>query len=306
MVLAEAYRRYTEDEHGFSRITRWLNSEGVPTARGGSWSIPVVTRILDSGFAAGLIVQMTAEGRTYHPGRHPAIISAELWQAYLRRRGEAPRPSRQVEPRSPLSGQLRCADCGGSMRLAKWPSAGGQMAPGFVCTRWYQYCDGRRLVSCLEHNVIAAVKAWVLERAAEIQDGARAAALERRAVTAIDDGAAAARRLAKSRAALGALTVRWVEGRISEDAYNAAAERLQAEIDRLNTRDTAPAAPDITVEEVRELAVRVTYLWDAASPLELRTALAAIIDHVEVIPPARKGDGRTGFRVVPRNPELYV
>jgi hypothetical protein len=278
----------------------------VPTARGGSWSIPVITRILDSGFAAGRIIEVSSTGRVYHPGRHPAIIDEDLWQAYLRRRAQAPRPSRQVEPRSPLSGLMRCGDCGGSMRMAKRPSAGGKLAPGFVCTRWYEYRDGRRLVSCLEHNATAAVKAWVLERAAEIEESAHAVAREQRAVAAIDDGAAAARRLAKARGALGALTVRWVEGRISEEAYNAAAERLQDEIDRLNQRAAAPASPPISPDEVRQLAVNVAELWDAATPLELRTALTAMIDRVEVIPPPRKGVGRSEFRVIPRYPELYV
>ncbi|WP_434315883.1 recombinase family protein [Leifsonia sp. P73] len=305
-LLAEAYRRYALDEHGLSRITRWWNEQGVPTARGGSWSIPVVTRILDSGFAAGRIVQMTPAGRAYHAGRQEPIISDELWDAYLRRRAAAPRPSRQVEPRSPLSGLLRCGDCGGSMRMAKRPSAGGQLAPGFVCTRWYEYRDGRRLVSCLEHRATGAVKAWVLDRATEIESLAPEVAREQRPVAAIDDSAAVARRLAKARGALGALTVRWVEGRVTEDAYTAAAARLQSEIDRLSAHAPAPAAPSITPEEMRDLAVSISELWDAATPLELRTALAAIIDHVEVIPPAEKGMGKTTFRVIPRYPELYV
>lgn len=121
-LLAEAYRR-AADGHGMREIVAWLNDQGARTLAGGLFTRDRVTRILDSGFAAGKLVRRTRRAGaslrgipqlSWVDGRQEPIISEGTWQAYLAIRTARARPVGRSTTYL-LSGMLTCGDCGAQM-----------------------------------------------------------------------------------------------------------------------------------------------------------------------------------------------
>lgn len=301
-VLVELYRRYTEDDHGFNRLTVWLNSTGVPGPRGNLWTLTSVRSVLDSGFAAGyLIANARSRQPEYISGAQPPLITEDRWQAYRERRNGAPRPSSLVTAKSMLAGLVRCGDCGGPMVSKPRAVHKAKMAPGYGCANYSAYRDGRRLVTCYQEDIFKVVRDWVFALADDVDVYADLErALAPRAVTPMNDAAGVERRLAKARGSLGALTVKWVDGKVSDEAYNAAAARLQEEIARLQEQEVQPSAPTLTAADVRALAISTRDSWDHATPHELRTLLQTLIDHVTVFPTEKGVRRRVTYEITSR------
>lgn len=121
---------------GRNTIAKRLNQLGIKNRRGGAWATSSVTRMLQNPTYAGKTIwdyrktkKRTVEGKiiTYRPvnnepliydGLHPAIVSNELWQAVAHKVKEK-RPSAvpaQKEMKNPMSGIVRCGDCGALMQ----------------------------------------------------------------------------------------------------------------------------------------------------------------------------------------------
>ncbi|GGD33385.1 hypothetical protein GCM10010915_12210 [Microbacterium faecale] len=115
-ILADMYRRAVLGD-GPSAIARWANISGIMRPSGGYWDVQGLRRVLDSGFAAGRIVELgsrrSPHPRTnaYHPGRHPAIIDDDTWNKYLSLRLAR---STEAPARAPhmLSRLVKCTEHG--------------------------------------------------------------------------------------------------------------------------------------------------------------------------------------------------
>jgi site-specific DNA recombinase len=129
---AEIVRRiFSEFVSGKSQtaISRDLQREGVPTARGGKWRGSTVGGILDNPVYIG---KVRHNGESFS-GRHEAIIDETTWQraadllgASPERRGRPPKGRHLFR-----SGLLRCGQCGEAMVPRTRPD-------------WeYYYCNGR-------------------------------------------------------------------------------------------------------------------------------------------------------------------
>lgn len=304
-ILAEAYRLYVEESWGWTKLVRWLNEAGIPTVTGAQWDAAKIRSVMDAGFAAGVLAigYRSAEVR-YVPGIHPPLITPELWSAYRRRRAERHSSNRAApQARALLIGMIKCGDCGSGMRShARGRRNGLPPTPGYFCNTALRYKDGRRGVGCTQHGAHAAVREWIELLADDID--ALAAAEQRvaeRKVARIVDADAVRRRIDKARGSLGALTVKLVEGKISDVAYEAAAARLQEEIDRLSAVSTHHQPNPIEEVDVRRLAIHVRDVWDVATNEELRELLRTVISEVRVIPPAERASGKgvTTYEIVP-------
>lgn len=102
-LLAEAYRRYVGGA-GFGVLAVEFNERGILTTRGTTWSTGSLVRSMDSGFAAGLLVQDTRttgkDRKEYLPGAHERsspLRSGRRTSMPVRAGGRS-RPS--AEPRS--------------------------------------------------------------------------------------------------------------------------------------------------------------------------------------------------------------
>jgi hypothetical protein len=102
-----------------------LNRDGVRSARGGSWSRPVIHQMLTNAMYTG---QMRGPGGI--PVKCPAIIDEEIFaraqaQIMSSKAANVGRPTRQYL----LTGRLWCAQCGG--RCCTYP--GAKPEPNYRC-----------------------------------------------------------------------------------------------------------------------------------------------------------------------------
>ena len=132
-IVRLIFRKYLDERKGCSTIARELREAGILSSKGNClWSSATVTKILKNEKYCGDLVQkktytpdfLTHEKRYNHgqeprveiKDHHEPIIDRETWQAVqqeLRRRNRA-QGSGGHGNRYPLSGKIRCGECGKS------------------------------------------------------------------------------------------------------------------------------------------------------------------------------------------------
>lgn len=272
------------DGNGLASITRWLNAEGHLTINGNQWQTIGVTRYMDRGFAAGLIWA----GGTFAPGAHEPIIDQSTWEAYRARRASTARPPRGNVRM--LSGLLRCGTCGGPMMAIR--TSGDSGAYGCAARSRGGYCEAPATIE--RRLATAAVSAWVTGLQFAPDELRQADELERRqrAVT-IEDRAALTRLIARAEERLSRLTMRLLDDKISQAAYDATAATLNAELDSLRLRHarTAPK-PDVSLlTEIPKFAA----MWEESDPAAQNRVARTLISRVIV----SRGRGPQKLRIVP-------
>lgn len=267
-LIVEAYERFASGM-GTRRLAEWLRAVGVPCrVRGASWTYRGAQRMLDSGWAAGLLhvhdpacgclnKAGSCEQRTWLPAAHEPIISEKLWKAYLAERGRrTSTPRRLLTPSTPLSGLVRCAACGYGMRVKKSPRGRGQI---YACV--HPGCPTPTTV--VRSRAEAAVLEWLAGYAHDVDQAAAVAVSDRASRTTAK---AAVTRLARSvnqlDAEMTSLAREFARGLIPEPAYVTARDELLAErsvaqmaLDDVS-RHLGPARPS------RAMAARLMADWD--------------------------------------------
>lgn len=281
---------------GFTTLASTLNGDGHRTVTGAQWNRDKLRGILDSGFAAGLIIQGRAPAAKYYPGAHPALITADQWATYQHRRAQVSPPPRSVNPKYMLTGLAVCDDCGHPMRAISRNGA----RDGLGCGRYLDYRTGR-FVTAKRTNAEEAVREWVFAIADDLDALATAEAkVKERRATAVTDAASIRRRIGKLDERISNIIVNW-SGSMEFDAGLALAlERLRKDRADLVTQEFAAGSDARAEFDVRTLAVAARDAWDRATPFELRRLLGALIREVRVVPPVERkigGAGPVTFRV---------
>lgn len=132
-IVQLIYHWYAEEKVTVCEIARRLTDMGEPTAKGLSyWSTNAVVKILTNDVYAGKVrhgrrkqikefdaetgklktVSRKSEEYISADGKHPALVSEELWQAAQDRRAKNPRVKRNRELQNGLAGLLCCKKCG--------------------------------------------------------------------------------------------------------------------------------------------------------------------------------------------------
>ncbi|MCQ9706638.1 recombinase family protein [Streptomyces sp. BSP1] len=189
-VVADRYRDYVAGD-GFGTLCGRLNQAGHRTTQGSLWSTETLSRYMDSGFAAGLLIVHNPEcrcrktdgscrNRIYIQGAHTELIDFDLWQAYQQRRKEvaatAPRSRNGIYELTSLP------KCGQQCRKGTSLNA-SEGKPGFAyrCSARAKAgplaCDG---VYVVRERVEAEVFKWLQREAAPAIDAAPP--------TVVDDG----------------------------------------------------------------------------------------------------------------------
>ena len=276
-VLQQAFRRYIGGESVYSLVA-WLNSgptrpvDGYGRKSDGLWSDRTLRRVMDSGFAAGLI---TSRGEQ-HTGAHEPLISPAEWDAYLEarvRRRSYRRTERSVYL---LSGLVWCA-CGSKMHAGQF---GHARTPKFRCKDAHEkrtHTGG--YVS--ETVVEAAVLHWLREREARLRAEVARAVDELPRSVQTDPRDELERRLRRIEGQEDRLAEQRLEAGIPQSTY----ERL---------RDKYAAERDGILAELRRIAVRraapirvlpvLLERWTELDVAEKREMLRAVIDRVIVTP----------------------
>jgi site-specific DNA recombinase len=141
VVVRYIFRLYLSENLGVRKIAARLNDEGIPTRRGGRWSMVTVRDILRNRAYLG---HYSRFGTTV-TGSHPALVSPEDFrrvQDRLQSR-HAPTRERSVTPFL-LSGLVYCARCGNRMvgvsRRQSWLTRSGE---SHSATYRYYQCESR-------------------------------------------------------------------------------------------------------------------------------------------------------------------
>lgn len=265
-----AYERYVAG-WSLGAIAKQLNDDGVLTRHERMWHSGNLAKTLDSGFAAGFII----DRGVLHIGAHETLISPTLWEQYQRRR-EALRkePVQRQRLRWPLSALLRCGDC------EKVMHAKGRH---WICvTRHHQgpeACGGMLINNSKVMRIIR-------RDLSEYTEG-RGPAFEQhqRSAQKPQSQARQKKELAKVRQALLDIGRKNLSGFYDDQTYLRLRDELLSRQAELASEETP--APDARLFRL------VLDKFDTGTDEEKRLALAAILDHVLIC----RGSGDE--RVVP-------
>lgn len=282
-VLADLYRRYIAGESVYA-LVKMLNDRGVSPVSGygpgsdGLWTDRTLRRVLDSGFAAGLI---TARGE-HHPGRHDALITELEWKAFREARERRRKYGRVERSEYLLSGLVRCS-CGSPMNAGQY---GEKRERKYRCRDAHakRTHEGGYVTAAF---VEAAVKDWLSEYAAELDERAAAVVAQPRPIRLEDPSAPLRARLARVEANIDKLGLQAIETDMPADSYNRLLAKLTAERDEisraLNTIEVRAARP------VLAIAPNLLANWDRFPIPERRELLRRLIQYVEVTPGRPRG-----------------
>ena len=151
-VVKRIFEMYAQG-YGFTRIADLLDDEHIPAPDGGRWNVGTFPRMMinvhylgkvkwyhrkvNLVVKEGEVVQNRAASSDYliFEGKHPAIISQELWDAVQARKGSIPKVPKKTEPYNPLAGLVFCKECGKSMVARKYNDKNGKerCAPRVLC-----------------------------------------------------------------------------------------------------------------------------------------------------------------------------
>lgn len=170
-VVRMVFDMYVNKDMGRVNIAHRLNDLKVPTRTGALWTQDTLKTMLENDHYIGKVrwnwrktITIVEDGeiRKVRPktevgeylvydGKHPAIISDELFQAAREKQGKNHRAKAKTKVRNPLAGLLFC-QCGRAMSLRTYKSHGS--APRLLCDN-QTYC---KTTSCLYQEIIDRVR----------------------------------------------------------------------------------------------------------------------------------------------------
>lgn len=284
--LLEAYRRFARGDSVRS-ICRWLNDEQIRTTSGGPWVPISLYRMLDSGFAAGLLY---LRSRNEHvPGAQEPIVDQQLWERFgkVRRDGRRRSPWDR-RPAHPLSGLIRCGGC-----LKPMAAGNTRDRKDAVPRRVYRCSSKMAGLPCPGGGAITAqiaedaVRAWVDALAGDVEESARVAAerVEAVAVRRLDRGHWS-RQVARYDRQLRQLLLDRADGLIPDTgSFVAARDEVTALRDKaLLELEQAEAEVEVLGRSHRPVILALSRGWDYIDVQGKRDMLRQLLRRVEINP----------------------
>lgn len=170
-VVRMVFDMYVNKDMGRVKIAHHLNELGVPTRTGTLWTQATLKTMLENDHYIGMVrwnwrktetVVQNGEIKKVRPkteigeylvykGKHPAIISEELFQAARDKQGKNYRAKPNTKIRNPLAGLLFC-QCGKAMSMRTYTYHNGE--PRLLCDQ-QTYC---KTSSCTYQEMIERVR----------------------------------------------------------------------------------------------------------------------------------------------------
>ena len=170
-VVRMIFDMYVNQDMGRVNIAHHLNNLKIPTRTGALWTQDTLKTILENDHYRGMVrwnwrktqnvvedgeikqVRPKTQVGEYlvYPGKHPAIISEELFQAAREKQGKNHRAKPSTKVRNPLAGLLFC-QCGRAMSLRTYKYHGAP--PRLLCDN-QAYC---KTSSCLYSEILDRVR----------------------------------------------------------------------------------------------------------------------------------------------------
>lgn len=164
-VVRMIFDMYVNQDMGCTSIAYRLDELGIKPPKGEKWSMPSIKEMLENEHYIGKVkwnhrktVTIVEDGEIkktqpkakigeylVYDGKHPAIISDELFQAAMKKKGRNHRAKAKTKIRNPFAGLLWC-QCGRAMSLRTYKKDGVERsAPRLLCDG-QSYC---KTTSCL-------------------------------------------------------------------------------------------------------------------------------------------------------------
>lgn len=165
------------------KVARRLNELGVPAPKGGKWSPESMKGIRTNEHYIGMVrwnrrktVKTVEDGEVVagrpiaseymvFPGKHPAIIDRELWDAVQEIRAKIPPVPKRAKCSNPLAGLLFC-ECGRTMYRQTYSRLGAKAGPPRLVCPDQPTCNN---ASSFEHEVLAEVKKALRQAIADFE-----------------------------------------------------------------------------------------------------------------------------------------
>lgn len=171
-LIAAAYREWSSGHKPMTTLAAEWNEAGVPSMQGGRWTDTAVRRVLDQGFAAGLIRRHSKPSRSaalesfdiWKPAAHEAIIDIDTWRAYYQRRvrNNANPRKRSIGRARAYTGLVTCALCDDhSVIMRAWHRVKTNRDV-WRCPRW-QDSKAHEYLDAYESDIDEVVLAWLEE-----------------------------------------------------------------------------------------------------------------------------------------------
>jgi DNA invertase Pin-like site-specific DNA recombinase len=209
-ILRELYLRYTAGA-GFQTLCKDLNDRGITTNKGKAWGVQSLSRALDSGFAAGLLINGKGDAVTYTKGAQEALITEDEWTAYrTARESRAKQTPRRRTAGWHMAGLATCGRCGG--RVIK--NGANVLCSAYHSTR---SCDG---VWVRKAWLETRVAFWLAGHLEDLPETTTGSADAENVVRQLEGD------LAGVLEALGRLGVLFATGEMDADAYKGAQATL--------------------------------------------------------------------------------
>lgn len=316
--LARAYDMFVHDASMYM-VAKDAWERGVVSLRGNRMDESAWRSVMDSGFAAGLLRGRSDKAArvtntrpdTYDiwgDGAHDAIISQEVWDAYVERRiRHAKTHTRQNTPKYAYSGLIRCGDlkpdgtpCLYAMKVIGQSRKGKDTIRYFTCTHDELHARGKML-SMAMHRIDRVVWDWVsdmsqggehiaqvsMERAAKARKAASEIPATVKALEALE------RRKARINEGWEAGLTDLEEAKEKMAAVKVEIGDLKAKLRRLEADRASNQIPE------KQVFQGLLAVWERATATEKRRALCKVVDHIRITPPKKSCNEGSDATVVP-------
>lgn len=185
-IVHMIFDMYANQDMGCNNICKYLDSVGITPPKGKHWSPPAMKDMLENPAYIGKvrwnwrktqtivedseIMQIRPKSKDgeylIYEGKHPAIISEELFNAVQAVRGKKHRAKPNTKVRNPLAGLVYC-HCGRAMslRFYKRPNGTEKSSPRLICDG-QAHCDTG---SCLYSEMIEMVVEILKQKIADYE-----------------------------------------------------------------------------------------------------------------------------------------
>ncbi|GIW13987.1 MAG: hypothetical protein KatS3mg062_1426 [Tepidiforma sp.] len=293
VVVRYIFRLYLSENLGIRKIAGRLNDEGIPTRRGGRWSMVTVRDILRNRAYLG---HYSRFGTTVTDS-HPALVSPEDFRRVQDRLQARHTPARQrsVTPFL-LSGLVYCSRCGNKMigvsRRQSWLTRSGESR---TATYRYYQCETRTNQSSCGYNTHRAAELEARVRDALASDdhpGPRVRIAGNADSYALELASQVDRiesRIKRNRRQVEELVADAAHGHISIERLKALGadlaeehRQLQAELAAARDRIRAHESEAERRRHLEQQRERLLRDWDTLPFDDLQAALRDVVDRIDV------------------------
>lgn len=288
-IVRQVFRDYA-DGAGCREIALKLGAMGIATKRGNVPDNRFVEYMLHNPVYLGKI-RWTAEHKSDYrrteaaddteivDGKHPPIITQELWDAVQQRAAQVKATYGKYQRQTPaaymLRGMLRCSNCGATLVLAGRKGT----APHFQCHRYARgQCPVSHALSLRKAN------AAVIEGLRDAVDNLSFALVPRRADPVGKQGPDYARLIEQERRKLARCKDAYQAGVDTLEEYRANKARLTDSIQSLQEQAAKATGGDAETFDraayARKVAGVVKYLEGDADEAAKNETLRSVVDHI--------------------------